>query len=194
MWVQIPPSALAARMGCFDLKGIDGKVTVDIGRSSVLGIGLATDYRGVPKEVWALAGCHHLRYDRTEEAMDESKKPFLTRLWVPAAILIGILILGDLSGRMTEARRLEQDAIQLRTVVAEQAAENQQLQTQIAEADTDWMVEQWARREAKMVRPGERLVIPIPAPDTIPTPMATPAPTHPTPSYWDVWWTFLFGG
>ncbi len=122
------------------------------------------------------------------------RKPVLSRLWIGIAIVAIILVLGDLNRRMADALRLERESAVAQTVVASLESESAYLQTQIAAATSGALVEEWARRDSKMVRPGEHLVVPIPAQGG--TPQATPSPTPRAlvPSRWDVWWELLFGG
>ncbi len=75
------------------------------------------------------------------------------------------------------------------------ALETQQadLQAGLAGAGSDAQVEEWARNQARMVRDGEKLVIPLPAADVVtPTPQAAP-PRPELPGSMQVWWALLFG-
>jgi outer membrane murein-binding lipoprotein Lpp len=118
----------------------------------------------------------------------------LSRLWILAAAVGGILLLGDLNSRMGTARQLEHDAEVLNTETALLETQQVQLQTALAAAGSDAQVEEWARAQARMVRDGEELVIPLPAAGVVtPTPEAAPT-GEPLPSAWRVWWTLLFGG
>ena len=115
------------------------------------------------------------------------------RIWLVAGAVLGIIILGDLSGRMTDARRLDQDASLLQTEVAWLESENVRLRTQIAEATSEAFIEAWARGEGKMVRHGEHLVIPVPASGFNPTPTPFALSSELLPYKWQVWWALLFG-
>ncbi|MFP3853016.1 MAG: FtsB family cell division protein [Anaerolineales bacterium] len=117
-----------------------------------------------------------------------------SKAWLIVAIILGILILGDLNRRMANARRLERDARMLSTEVSQLAAENQDLQTQVAGATSDAMVEEWARSEGRMVREGERLIIPVPADPQSGGITPTPVPASERPTNWEVWLALLFGG
>ncbi len=116
-----------------------------------------------------------------------------SRAWLLAAAAAAVLIFGDLSQRMAEARRLETESRLAQTQVASLEAENDRLRTQMAAATSGVLVEQWARGEAGMVLPGERLMVPFdpqagtPAPGTAETGL----PNLPRP--WEVWFTLLFG-
>ncbi len=118
----------------------------------------------------------------------------LSSVLILASVIAGILILGDLNRRMANARRLERDAVQLETEVAVMATERVQLMTSVAEATSESIIAEWAHSDAKLVREGETLIIPLPPPDQIFG--ATPAPGQDleTPSKWQVWWALIFGG
>lgn len=108
-------------------------------------------------------------------------------------VLIGILILGDLNRRMVNARELERDADILATQVSALETQNAVLATQMARTTDDSLVVEWAHEEAKMVRDGEVLVVPITLPGGTPLPQATPTLTVEQPSNWEVWWALIFG-
>lgn len=116
------------------------------------------------------------------------------RAWLVVAVILGILVLGDLNRRMANARRLERDSQQLATEVVELETENEQLQTQVALATSEAVVEQWARSEGRMVRQDERLIVPVPAAEVTPDVETEPVDTREPPSNWEVWWALLFGG
>ena len=118
----------------------------------------------------------------------------LSSVLILASVIAGILILGDLNRRMANARRLERDVVQLETEVVVMATERVQLMTSVAEATSESIIAEWAHSDAKLVRDGETLIIPLPPPDQIT--VATPAPEQDleTPSKWQVWWALIFGG
>ncbi|HLE82070.1 MAG TPA: hypothetical protein VJA25_12335, partial [Dehalococcoidia bacterium] len=107
--------------------------------------------------------------------------------------VIGVFILGDLTRRMGDARRLERDARMLGTQVQALEEEEAGLQTQVALATSEGMVEQWARGEAKMVGQGEKLIVPISPEGSQPTSTPVLSTTQSLPTRWDVWWALLFG-
>jgi cell division protein FtsB len=115
-------------------------------------------------------------------------------IWIIALVVLGILVLGDLNRRMADARRLEQDAILLETEVAGMATERVDLMTQVAQATSEPVIAEWAHEQAKMVLPGEMLVVPV-APGGA-TATAVPGETSQdeTPSNFEIWLALLFGG
>ena len=124
----------------------------------------------------------------------EPSKPVIgSRLWVALAVVAGLLILGDLNRRMSSAVRLEQQAAQAATEVVALHTQNAQLATQLAAATSEALVEEWARREVKMVRPGDHLVIPIPPPGQTIVPVSNAPPAPPLPGPWEIWRALLLG-
>lgn len=115
-----------------------------------------------------------------------------------AAILaIGLILAINFSTRLASSRPLRA----YYEGVEEEIEQLQQEQaTLIAERDfvqSEAYVEQWARAEGKMARPGEQLVIPIAPPGSV---QATPIPIVPIePSLpqeeeenWTLWWKLFF--
>lgn len=126
-------------------------------------------------------------------AQRSGPKVNLSRVWMLVAVVAGILILGDLNRRMSDAQRLERDTVTLGTEVASLEADQSRLQTQVAGATSQPQVEAWARTQERMIRDGEHLVIPLPAAGALDTAPPTPTPEGPLPSRWDIWWALLFG-
>ncbi len=124
----------------------------------------------------------------------EPAKPVIgPRLWVALAVVAGLLILGDLNRRMSSAVRLEQQAAQAGTQVVALRTVNARLATQLAAATSEVLVEEWARREVKMMRPGDHLVIPIPPPGQTIVPASSATPMAPLPGPWEIWRALLLG-
>jgi len=117
----------------------------------------------------------------------------ISGFWIVLLVVAGILVLGDLNSRMAQARRLEREAEMVGTEVAAMATERVRLMTQVAEATSEAHVAEWAHRDAKLVREGETLVIPLPPPGATPLPTPAPAVRLAEPSPWQVWWALLFG-
>ena len=130
-------------------------------------------------------------------ALAMSQEPRRSLPFQRAAILVGVVaalfILGDLNRRMEDARQMERDGRALSSQVAGLEAEAVALQTQMAGVTSEAVIESWAHSEGKLVRDGEKLIIPI-APPGAPTPgLPTPTPYPEPPSPWLVWRELLFG-
>ena len=118
----------------------------------------------------------------------------ISTVWLLAALIVGTLIMGDLTRRMTDARRMERDARTLGTEVSDLESMNESLEKNIAGAGDDASVEAWARSQAKMIKEGERLV--VPQADEEPSFVAAqpPEPAIEPPTTWEVWLALLGGG
>jgi cell division protein FtsB len=123
-----------------------------------------------------------------------SSRPSVSRALALALAVMGILVLGDLNSRMADALQLERDSRLLESEVTSLETQQAQLEAQIAAVAQDQTVEEWARREAKMVREGEHLILPIPAGEDARASVPPSEGVLPLPSPWEVWWALLFGG
>jgi len=118
----------------------------------------------------------------------------ISSFWLLVAIIVGILIMGDLTRRMTDARRMERGARALATRVTDLETLNAELEAKIASAGDEASIEAWARSEAKLIQEGERLVVPLPVEQ--PSSFAVQSPEVPVepPTRWEVWLALLGGG
>ena len=113
------------------------------------------------------------------------------------AIFIGILVLVlmvmDFNARL-EALNLLRREQRLVGGQATQAMQTQAaLQTQVAYASSDQVVNEWARTEGHYAQSGDQPVVPVGVPGDAPPALESPtaAPT-PAPN-WQVWWNLFFG-
>jgi cell division protein FtsB len=125
--------------------------------------------------------------------MEETKSP-ISGIWLLIALIFGVLIFGDLTRRMTDARRMERDGRMLATEVTHLEAANSELETQIAQANDEANVARWARAEAKLVLEGERLVVPLPAERLTEEQAPALDLAQDAPTTWEIWWALLVGG
>lgn len=126
------------------------------------------------------------------------------RIAMGAGILLVVAIVGGLGWaffqQLALAEELGKETRQLEQAVATQRAHQGYLTATLTYVHTDAYVEEWAREEAKMAKPGEVLVIPVgssrdaEALSTPPTQsedaMASAPEDRP---FWVVWWQALTG-
>jgi cell division protein FtsB len=116
-----------------------------------------------------------------------------------AAILsIGLILALNFGSRIAESQPLQAAFYSVRDeieVLRQEQAELTRLRDYVR---SDVYVEQWARSEGKMARPGEILVVPVPVESSV---EATPEPeiiftdvqtTPPEPDPWEIWWALFF--
>lgn len=115
-----------------------------------------------------------------------------------AAILAIGLILGlNFTSLVSAGRPLQQLYDQVTDEITRLEAEQTQLLQERDYARGDAYVEDWARDEGKMIKPGEVLVVPVPSGSTVET-TPEPAPSialetkPPEPENWQLWWALFF--
>lgn len=117
----------------------------------------------------------------------------LRRIAVFAGIFVLVLLVIEFNSRLEELNRVNGQLEQVRALATQAMQTQISLQTEVAYAESDAAVEEWARTEGYYLREGDRPVIPIGQPGSEPVIAETPAPT-PTPlQNWQVWWSLFFG-
>lgn len=112
------------------------------------------------------------------------------------AVLVGLAILALLvigfNNRMAEQRQLVAQAEKVHVELEALRQTDAYLDAQLAYANSDAAVEEWAYEEAHWIRPGDQPIVPIsPSESTpIPPPVATPEPVE--YANWQVWWALFF--
>lgn len=114
-------------------------------------------------------------------------------------LAVGLILAINFSSRIASGRPLLEAYASIQTEIARLQDEQEQLQRERDFALSDAYVEQWARESGKMIRPGERLVIPVPSGVVLtPTPVPVPATTFESgqtdPEPWELWWFLFFDG
>jgi cell division protein FtsB len=143
-------------------------------------------------ELDALDGLDEPEESESGERSERRRRFTATQLVIVFAITCALWLGLDFSRRVASAQRIEGQAQQLNQDLQRELARQATLEAQLAYSQSDAYVEDWARSEQKMVRPGERLVVPvIPTPAAPPPVAAAPPPAAPAP--WLVWWSLLTG-
>jgi hypothetical protein len=117
----------------------------------------------------------------------------LRRVAAFVGILVLILMIMDFNSRLESLNALKKQA----GIVSAQATQAMQtqlaLQTQVAYAQSDQVVDEWARNEGHYTQDGDQPVVPVEVPGLVPEALSTPTP-FPTPMpNWQVWWNLFFG-
>ena len=100
----------------------------------------------------------------------------------------------DFGRRVAAIYRLRREKARLEQEIAQEEARREELEAYKGYVQSDEFVEQWARTEGKMVKPGETPVVPVP----VRTP--TLSEKHPPEesqaaegAHWREWWELFFG-
>jgi cell division protein FtsB len=112
---------------------------------------------------------------------------------VIASFILGFFLLMNFFSRLTELSRLSTQRDQAEFEITALKGTLQALQTNIAYATQSVAVEEWARDEAHMAKPGDVLIIPVSpgaaSGEAIKFPIQA---LKPVPN-WQVWWSLFFG-
>jgi len=120
--------------------------------------------------------------------------PKFGKQWIIVALIaiLFFMVLG-LNSRISEYFRLtsQRDEMQLRIQNLEST--RMALATEIAYANSNKAVEEWARTYERWVQPGDQVIIPLPPQDFTPETSYLSTPTPLFDQKWQIWWELLFG-
>lgn len=122
-------------------------------------------------------------------------------LTIGVAAVVGVVVLGGVvwgfGRQITLIRQLRAEEKRLERVLKAERARHEELTAKLKRVKSDTYVEQWAREEAKMAKPGEVVIIMTSDTDggagSLPH-TQTEEPDRPEPqSFWAVWWRQIHG-
>jgi len=117
----------------------------------------------------------------------------IKRQWVYVVLLLilFIMVLG-LNSRLSEYLRLSSQKDEMDQRVIQLKSTQVALETQIAYADSDKAVEEWARTYERKVIPGDQVIIPLPLGNVTQEVKYLAAPTPVNMENWQIWWDLFF--
>jgi cell division protein FtsB len=107
-------------------------------------------------------------------------------------MLLLFLLLMSLSARVNELNQLTEQYQMMNTDVGALRATNAYLETEIAFAASDAAVDEYAREEGLMVKPGEVLMIPISPDNPTPEPEVKEVAAVEVVPNWRIWYQLFF--
>ena len=110
-----------------------------------------------------------------------------------AAIALLMLIMMNLNSRLSEYFRMTGERDALATEVSNDYASVVALETRVAYATSNQAVDDWARNDAHMIRPGDQFVVPVTPVGQQPEPVIVTTPTQRVVENYEVWWALFFG-
>lgn len=108
-------------------------------------------------------------------------------------VIFLLLLFLDLNNRIGELYTLNDQRDRMRTQVSVMQATEKALRKQIAYATSEAAVEEWARQDNDLSKPGDKIVIPLPQPGYTVVPTVQPTPTIVVLENWQVWKLLLLG-
>ena len=116
------------------------------------------------------------------------------RFYVIIAVLVLVLLLMNFNQRMVLLSKLRGQEKVLVEEYANLQATQSALETQIAYANSDAAVEEWAREEGHMVQSGDVPIVLLPGSGVSLQPTSVPTPEVVDPvEQWEIWWELFFG-
>ncbi len=109
-----------------------------------------------------------------------------------AAIILLALLMMNMNSRLNEYFRLSTERNKLSTEVGYLQMTKVALDTMEAYATSDKAVEDWARDEGKMARPGDKVIVPLTPVGQTTEPVIQVTPTPTTVDNWEFWWALFF--
>src|SRR5512140_1193858 len=117
----------------------------------------------------------------------------LRRIGIFVLIAVVLVVVMNFNTRLGELTRLQNEVATVRAQATGVMVTQQTLQTQVALATSPLAVDEYARGEAHMSKPGDNVVIALPVPGTTPEPSPTPTPAVNDLSPFQLWMLFIFG-
>ena len=108
-------------------------------------------------------------------------------------ILMLVFIVLEFNRRLEELKLLNEQSSFIQAQATQAIQTQSALQTQVAYANSNAAVEEWARTDGHYIQDGDLPVVPIGQPGEVPVEASTPIPV-PTPRQnWEIWWDLFFG-
>jgi cell division protein FtsB len=118
-----------------------------------------------------------------------NRKQFVTI----ALLVMFVFLMMDFNGRLTELSRQNARRDQVQTEVQNLSWTEEALKGQVLYATSEAAVEDWAREQGHMSRPGDVVIIPLPQGEVAESIVVTPVPTARPLDNWEVWRMLLLG-
>ena len=107
-------------------------------------------------------------------------------------VILFFMVMG-LNSSLSEYFQLTDQRNQMTERINNLEATQQALETQIAYADSDKAVEEWARTYQRYVQSGDQVIIPLSPEDVTPEINYLETPTPSDEENWKIWWEMFFG-
>ncbi|MEL7644901.1 MAG: septum formation initiator family protein [Anaerolineaceae bacterium] len=115
------------------------------------------------------------------------------RVFLILGIVILVFLMMDFNNRMVRSLQLEKQEQQLNARIAALEQTKQRLEADIAYANSDRAVEEWAREEAKLINEGDVPIIIEPQSSAAVAPTLTPLPESAELSRLEIWKQLFWG-
>lgn len=107
-------------------------------------------------------------------------------------VILFFMVMG-LNSSLSEFFQLTDQRNQMTERIDNLEATQHALETQIAYADSDKAVEEWARTYERYIQSGDQVIIPLSPEDDTPEVNYLKTPTPSDEENWHIWWEMFFG-
>ncbi len=108
-----------------------------------------------------------------------------------AGVIVLVFLVMDYNTRLEKLNQLNETALTARAEATQAVQTQISLQTQIAMAPSAPIIEREARNNGE-IQEGDQLIVPIPAPGTLPTEVTAPTPPTERLMKWQIWYALFF--
>ena len=115
------------------------------------------------------------------------------RIAIFIGILVLILMVMDFNARLETLNLLRKEQALVGARATEAMQTQAALQTQVAYASSDQVVNEWARTEGHYAQTGDQPVVPVGVAGDAPAALVSPTPAPTEMPNWQVWWELFFG-
>ena len=113
-------------------------------------------------------------------------------IFVFLLVILFFMVMG-LNSSISEYFQLTDQRNEMTERISNLEATQYALETQIAYADSDKAVEEWARTYERYVKSGDQVIIPLSPEDVTPEINYLETPTPSDEENWEIWWEMFFG-
>jgi len=123
--------------------------------------------------------------------------PKLKTIWkrwifIILIVVLFLMVMG-LNSRLAEYFQLTGQRNQMTDRIENLESTQAALETQIAYAESDKAVEEWARTYERMIQSGDQIIIPLSPQEVTPEINYLETPTPSQEENWQIWWELFFG-
>ncbi len=124
--------------------------------------------------------------------MPKIRKYWKKWIFIFLLVILFFMVMG-LNSSLSEYFQLTEQRNQMTERINNLEATQHSLETQIAYADSDKAVEEWARTYERYIQPGDQVIIPLSPEDVTQEVNYLETPIPSDEENWQIWWEMFFG-
>jgi len=117
----------------------------------------------------------------------------LRRLGAFVVVGIVLVLVMNFNTRLEELSHLQNEAATVRAQATAVLITQMALETQVAQATSSAAVDEYARNQAHLAQPGDKVFVIVPDPGATAQAIPGPTPTNSNQTRWELWMEIIFG-